>query len=101
MEKVPSSIENLENQAEQYLEQAKKQAAEIITKSGQESQSILSSPLDLDEIKSECSNIIEKAKQESETKVNDSRRQAAGLKNTAGEKVEAIITRMTRMITEV
>lgn len=100
MERVNTNIENLENEAEKSLEEAKVKAAEILTKANAESQTILSSPMNLDQINSECSGIIAKAKSDSEGKIIASRQEAENLKKTATQKVDDIVTRMTRLITE-
>ena len=99
MEKVTSSIENIEVEAEKLLESARSKANEILLKASEESQQILSSELPMDEVKAECQKIVDKARKEADSKVEDSKSKAQEIKAEASKKVEGIVQRMLNIVT--
>jgi len=99
MEKVTSSIETIEGEAEKLLESARSQANEILAKAGEESQQILSAEFPVDEVKADCRKIADKAKGEADSKVKDSRRKAEDIKQAAEKMVEGLVQRMLNTVT--
>jgi len=99
MEKVTSSIETIEVEAEKLLESARNKAKQILLKANEESQQIRSSELSVDEVKVECQKIVNKAREEADSKIEHSRQKAQDIKVEAGKKVEGIVQRMLNIIT--
>ena len=99
MEKVTSSIESIEGEAEKLLESARNQANEILLKANEESQKILSAEFSMDDVKAECKDIIEKAKEDAASSVKDSKSRAQDIKAAADKKVEEIVQRMLNTVT--
>lgn len=99
MEKVTSSIETIEVEAEKLLESARSKANEILLKASEESQQILSSGLPMDKVKAEGQKIIDKARKEADSKVEDSKSKAQEIKAEADKKVEKIVQRMLNIVT--
>ena len=65
-EKITDSVEAIEVEAEKILGEARTKANEIILEAKAEAQRMLSSPLPLDEIKTECDRIVSKARAEAD-----------------------------------
>ncbi|MFC1900747.1 hypothetical protein ACFLYN_04050 [Chloroflexota bacterium] len=99
MEKVSSSIENIEGEAEKLLESARTQANEILVKANEESQQILSAEFSTDDIKADCQKIVEKAKGDADNQAGDSTKKAKEVKEAAEKKVDEIAQRITNMVT--
>lgn len=98
MERVSGSIKDLELEAEKFLDGARAEANEILMKSNQESQQILTAPLALDEVKEQSATVIAHAKSEAENRRKESGRQAEALKTEAAKKVEAISDRIMKQV---
>jgi len=89
-EKIADSVEAIEVEAEKMLEEARTKANEIILKAKAEVQRMLSSPLPLDEIKTECDRIVSKAKAEADEKIKGSEKKATEISLNAEKKVKDI-----------
>jgi len=79
-EKIADSVEAIEVEAEKI----------IILKAKAEVQRMLSSPLPLDEIKTECDRIVSKAKAEADEKIKGSEKKATEISLNAEKKVKDI-----------
>jgi F0F1-type ATP synthase membrane subunit b/b' len=87
---ITNSVEALEVKAEKILEEAKTRASEILLEVRAEAQRILSSPLPLDAVKTECDRIVSKARAEADEKIKDSEKKAAEIGINADKKVKEI-----------
>jgi len=98
-EKITDSVEAIEVEAEKILGEAMTKANEIILEAKAEAQRILSSPLPLDEIKTERGRIVNKAKAEADEKIKDSEKKAAEISLNADKKVKDITELVVNIIT--
>jgi len=97
-EKITSSVETIEIEAEKILEEARSRANEILLKASEETNQILSSELPMDEIKTDCEQIIRKAREEANQNVEDSKKKASEIRAAVGKKVEKITERIVSII---
>ena len=96
---ITNSVEALEVEAEKILEEAKTRANEIILEARTEAQRILSSPLPLDVVKTECDKIVSKARAEADGKTKDSEEKAAEIGINADKKVKEITELVVNIVT--
>ncbi len=98
-EEMTSSVQTIEIEAEKVLQEARSRANEILRKASDEASRILSAKMPLDEVKAECEQIVGKAREEANQGVEGSRRKAAAIKASTGEKVEGVVRRIVGIIT--
>jgi vacuolar-type H+-ATPase subunit H len=89
-EEMTSSVEALEAKAEKMLTEAKTRASEIVLTAKEEAKKMLSSQLQLDEVKAESEKIVSKAQAEADTKIKDTEKSAAEISINADKKVKEI-----------
>ncbi|MFC1981950.1 hypothetical protein ACFLUN_00525 [Chloroflexota bacterium] len=99
MEKITSDIETIEAEAEKITNSAKSRADEILLKAKEEASQILSRDLPMEEIKTECQEIVRRAKEEAERKTEDSTKKASLIRTNADSKIVIIAERMASIIT--
>ncbi|MFC1919026.1 hypothetical protein ACFLWW_03545 [Chloroflexota bacterium] len=99
MEKITSDIETIEAEAEKITNSAKSRADEILLKAKEEASQILSRDLPMEEIKTECQEIVRRAKEEAERKTEDSTKKASLIRTNADSKIVKIAERMASIIT--
>jgi vacuolar-type H+-ATPase subunit H len=97
-EKITSSVESIEIEAEKLLKEARSKAAKILRKGDEDASKILSAKVSLDEVWVECEQIINKAKKEADKELKESKRKAAGIKASASKKVGGITKRIAGII---
>jgi len=85
---ITPNVEALEAEAEKILEEAKTRASEILLEAREEAKKMLSSPLPLDAVKTECDNIVSKARAEADEKIKDSEKKAAEIGINADKKIK-------------
>jgi len=95
---IITNVEALEVEAERILAEAKTRASEIILQAKEEANKILSSPLPLDAVKTECDTIVSKARVEADKKIKDSEKQAAEMSANADKKVKEITERFVNIV---
>ena len=96
---ISSSVEAIELEAEKMLEEARARANEILLKAKEEAKEILSSELPMDEVKTECDEIINRARVESDNKIKDSEKKASAISANADKKVDEVTERIVNIIT--
>lgn len=96
---ITHDIEALEVEAEKILQEAKTRANQILLEAREEARRILSSQLPLDEINTECDNIVNKARAEADEKIKDSEKEAAEIGINAGKKVKEITELVVNIVT--
>lgn len=97
-ERVADSVEAIEAEAEKMLQEASTRANEILLEAREEARSILSSPLPLDAVRTECDRIVSKARAEADEAIKDSKRQAAEIGTDADKKLEEITKRVVSIV---
>jgi F0F1-type ATP synthase membrane subunit b/b' len=95
---IITNVEALDAETERILTEAKTRASEIILEAREEAQKILSSPLPLDAIRTECDTIVSKARAEADRKIRDSEQQAAVIRASADKRVKEIIERVVNIV---
>ena len=96
---ITHDVEALEVEAEKILEEARTRANQILLEAREEAKKILSSQLPLDEVKTECDNIINKARAEADEKTKDSEKQAAEIGINADKKVKELTELVVNIVT--
>jgi len=99
MEKVTSSVETIEGEAEKVLDEAKSRAGEILAGATEESRKILSSGFSLDEVKADCQKIVETARKESEAATEESRKKAKTARQSAEKMVGGVVKKILTKVT--
>lgn len=89
-EEITSNVEALEAEAEKILAEAKTRASEIVLQAKEEARKMLSSQLPLDEVNTECEQIVSKAKAEADGRIKESEKSAAEITITADKKVKEL-----------
>ncbi|MEA1872387.1 MAG: hypothetical protein U9M91_03240 [Chloroflexota bacterium] len=97
--KITKSVEAIEVEAQKILEETRTRANEILLEAKEEAKKILSSQLPLDEVKSECDNIVNKARAEAEEKIKDSEKKAVEIGINADKKVKKITELVVNIVT--
>jgi cell division septum initiation protein DivIVA len=95
---ITNSVEALEAEAEKILEEARTRANGIFLGAKEEAKKILSSQLPLDEVKTECDNIVSKARAEADKEIKDSEKKAAEIGINADKKVKEITELMVNIV---
>jgi vacuolar-type H+-ATPase subunit H len=96
---ITHDVEALEVEAEKILEEARTRANQILLEAREEAKKILSSQLRLDEVKTECDNIINKARAEADEKTKDSEKKAAEIGINADRKVKELTELVVNIVT--
>ncbi len=96
--KISKSVEDIESEAERILEEARTRANEILLKAKEEAKEILSSQLPMDEVKTECQEIIHNAKVEADKKSKDAANKASEIGTTADKKIEGVVEHIVNII---
>jgi len=96
---ITHNVEALEVEAEKILEEARTRANQILLEARAEAQRILSSPLPLDVVKTECDKIVSKARAEADEKIKDSEKKAAEIGINADKKVKEITGLVVNIVT--
>jgi vacuolar-type H+-ATPase subunit H len=96
---ITHDVEALEVEAEKILEEARTRANQILLEAREEAKKILSSQLPLDEVKTECDNIINKARAEADEKIKDSEKKATEIGINTGKKVKELTELMVNIVT--
>ncbi len=96
---ITHDVEALEVEAEKILEEAKARANQILLAAREEAKKLLSSQLPLDEVKTQCDNIINKAKAEADEKIKDSENKAAEIGINADKKVKELTELVVNIVT--
>lgn len=99
MEKVTSSVETIEAEAEKILESARSRANEILLKAKEEAKKISSSKLPMDEVKAELEGIVREAKEEANKKIEASRQESSEVRARADDKVDEFVKRIVNIVT--
>ena len=100
-DQVPASVASIEKEAENILESAKEQAAEIILKAKDEAKSIVSCKPPVDEYKEESASIVHKATESADKKVRDAEKEYARIIKLAEPRINDISERILNIVTGV
>ncbi|GAF82793.1 unnamed protein product [marine sediment metagenome] len=98
-EQITSSIENIENEAEKTLEQARSRAGDIILKAKEEASRVISSEVPLDDVKGECEQILKEARKKADKDIEASKKKASEMRAGVSKKVGKITERIVNIIT--
>jgi len=98
-EKIASSVEVIELEAEKMLEEARTRANKILLEAREEAKKILASPLPLDAVKAEYDKIMSRARAEADEKIRYSEKKAAEIGINADKKVREITELMINLVT--
>jgi F0F1-type ATP synthase membrane subunit b/b' len=95
---ITNSVEALEGEAEKILEEAKTKASEIFLEAREEAKKMISSPLPLDAVQTECDKIVSKARAEADEKIKDSEKKAAEIGINADKKVKELTELLVNIV---
>ena len=98
-EEITHDVKALEVEAEKILEEARTRASQIRLEAREEAKKMLSSQLPLDEVKTECDNIVNKARIEADEKIKDSEKKAAEIGINADRKVKELTELVVNIVT--
>jgi len=98
-EKITSSVESIEIEAEKVLKEARIKAAKILRKGDEDARKILLAKVSLDEVRAECEQIINKARKEANKELKEAKRKAVGIKASTSKKGGGITKRIVGIIT--
>jgi F0F1-type ATP synthase membrane subunit b/b' len=96
---ITHDVEALEVEAEKILEEARTRANQILLEAREEAKKIVSSQLPLDEVKTECDNIVNKARAEVDEKIKDSEKKAAEIGINADKKIKELTGLVVNIVT--
>ena len=99
VKEITHDVEALEVEAEKILEEARTRANQILLEAREEAKKMLSSQLPLDEVKTECDNIVNKARAEADEKIKDYEKKAAEIGINAGKKVKELTGLVVNIVT--
>jgi len=92
------SVETIEVEAEKILEAAKARATEILLNAKEDASKILSSKLPLDEVKTDCEDIIHTAREEAGKKIEGGAEKASAIRTEVDKNIEGIVKRLADII---
>ena len=96
---MTGSVQAIEAQAQQILQEARIQAKAIITKAAEESSRILLSQGDVDCVRDECDRIRQEAEVEAERIVAQASEQSMLVRAEAGTKIDGIVSELVNIVT--
>jgi vacuolar-type H+-ATPase subunit H len=96
---ITHDVEALEVEAEKILEEAKTRANQTLLAAREEAKKLQSSQLPVDEVKTECDNIINKARAEADEKIKDSEKKAAEIGINADKRVKELTELVVNIVT--
>ena len=99
VEEIAGSVESIEAQAEQVLEDARSKASAIILKSKDDAEKILDANMSLDEVKKERERIIKQAEQKAEQELGEARKKASEIRNGVETQVGKVVDRIVSAVT--
>jgi len=83
---ITGSVQAMEAEAAQVIEEAKAKAGDILQKSREEARKMASEPLALDDVKAECAKIVKEAQHKAEADIKAAEKQASQIKEGAAGK---------------
>lgn len=99
VEEIAGSVESIEAQAEQVLEDARSKASAIILKSKDDAEKILDANMSLDEVKKERERIIKQAEQKAEQEIGEAKKKASEIRNGVETQVGKVVDRIVSAVT--
>ena len=91
MKEISKSVEDIEIEAKKILEEAKANANEILFKAREEAKEILSAQMPMDEVETECQEIVRKANIEASKKDKGAARKASEIRANADRKIDETV----------
>ena len=98
---VSTSVASIEQEAENILASAKKQAGEIILKAKDEAKNIVSCKPPIDEFKNESVSIVHKATESADKQVRDAKNEYNRIIDLAKPRIDDISERILSIVTGV
>ena len=100
-EKVSTSVASIEQEAENILESARKQAGEIILKAKEEAKNLVSYKPPIDEFKNESASIVHKATESAGKQVKDAENEYDRIIKLAEPRIDEVSKRILNLVTGV
>lgn len=97
-EKIADSVEAIEAEAEKMLQEARTRANEIVLTVREEARTILSAPLPMDEVRTECDRIVSKARAQADETSKDAEEKAAEIAVSADKRLEEMAKRLVSIV---
>jgi len=91
MKEISRSVEAIESEAKKILEEAKATANEILFKTREEAKEILSAQMPMDEVETECQEIVRKANVEAAKKDKEAAHKASEIRANADKKIDETV----------
>lgn len=98
MREISKSVEDIESEAEKILEEARIKANKILLKGKEEAKGILSSQLPMDEVKTECHQIVRNAEIEADKKDKVTTNKAFEIITNADKKTDGVVKRIVSIV---
>ena len=98
-EEITGSVETIETQAEEVLEEARSKASAIILKAKDDAAKILASGISLDEVEKERERIVKQAEEKAERELAEAKNKASEIRNGAGKQVGKVVDRIVSTVT--
>lgn len=96
---VSRGVQAMEEEAARVLDEARAKASDIVQKAREESRSLASSELPLDDVKAECAKIVDDASKKAESDAKKTEKRAADIKSSASKKVVEYAVLMVSIVT--
>ena len=98
-EKIKSSVQAIEEDAEKILKEARNEANKIIAQANEDVKKIINSKLPKDQVQSEYDKIISKAKKDAKKKIDEAKEKTSEIQTETGKKMDEIVQRIVAIIT--
>ena len=98
MREISKSVEDIESEAEKILEETRIKANKILFKAKEEAKGILSSQLPMDEVKTECQEIMRNAEIEADKKDKVATNKASEIITNADKKTDGVVKRIVSIV---
>ncbi len=95
---ITGSVQAMETEAAQVLEEAKAKASDILQKAREDSRSMASAELPLDDVKGEAARIVKDAEQKASADMKQAETEAADIKSKAAGKTDEYAKQMLGIV---
>ncbi len=95
---IQGSVQAMEAEAAQVLEEARSRASDILQKAREEARSMSFAELPLDDVKADCDKMVKDAEQKAATVMQQAEKQAEGIKSSAGGKADQYTKLMVSIV---
>jgi cell division septum initiation protein DivIVA len=95
---ITGSVQAMEAEAAQVIEEAKAKAGDILQKARDEARKMSSEQLPLDDVKAECAKIVKDAELKASTEMKEAEKRAADIAASAAGKTDKYVKSMVNTV---